>query len=66
MKAFAYGANGAAITDIAEPSPKGTQVLVKVHACGMNRADLGMIAGHVRRLGTELENHGGDLHAGAA
>ena len=47
MKAFVYGASGAAITDVAKPSPKGTQVLVKVHACGMNRADLGMIAGHV-------------------
>jgi NADPH2:quinone reductase len=47
MKAFVYGTNGAAITDVAKPSPKGTQVLVKVHACGMNRADLGMIAGHV-------------------
>ena len=47
MKAFVYGANGAAITDVAKPAPKGTQVLVKVHACGMNRADLGMIAGHV-------------------
>lgn len=47
MKAFVYGASGAAITDVAKPSPKGTQVLIKVHACGMNRADLGMIAGHV-------------------
>ena len=47
MKAFVYGVSGAAIADIAKPSPKGTQVLVKVQACGMNRADLGMIAGHV-------------------
>lgn len=47
MKAFVYGANGAAIIDIPKPSPKGAQVLVKVRACGMNRADLGMIAGHV-------------------
>ena len=47
MKAFVYGASGAAITDVAKPAPKGTQVLIKVHACGMNRADLGMIAGHV-------------------
>jgi NADPH2:quinone reductase len=46
MKAYVYGANGAAITDIAKPEPKGSQVLVKVHTCGMNRADLGMIAGH--------------------
>lgn len=47
MKAYVYGANGAAITDVPKPSLKGTQVLVKVHACGMNRADLGMIKGHV-------------------
>src|SRR3954465_1137168 len=47
MKAYVYGANGAEITEIAKPSPKGTQVLVKVHACGLNRADLGMTKGHV-------------------
>ena len=47
MKAYVYGANGAAIAEIPKPSPKGAQVLVRVHACGMNRADLGMIAGHV-------------------
>src|SRR3954467_11395692 len=47
MKAYVYGANGAEITDVAKPSPKGTQVLVKVSACGLNRADLGMTKGHV-------------------
>src|SRR4029078_10656525 len=47
MKAYVYGANGAEISDVAKPSPKGTQVLVKVHACGLNRADLGMTKGHV-------------------
>jgi NADPH2:quinone reductase len=47
MKAYVYGANGAAITDIAKPAPKGTQVLVRVRACGLNRADLGMTKGHV-------------------
>jgi NADPH2:quinone reductase len=46
MKAYVYGADGAEITDVAKPSPKGTQVLVKVHACGLNRADLGMTKGH--------------------
>src|ERR1700760_3419358 len=46
MKAYVYGAGGAAITDVPKPSPKGTQVLVKVHACGLNRADLGMTKGH--------------------
>src|SRR5437868_4260849 len=47
MKAYVYGANGPEITDVAKPQPKGTQVLVKVHACGLNRADLGMTKGHV-------------------
>jgi NADPH:quinone reductase len=47
MKAFVYGANSAAITDVAKPGPKGTQVLVQVRACGLNRADLGMTKGHV-------------------
>src|SRR6201990_590511 len=46
MKAYVYGANGAAISDVPKPAPKGTQVLVKVHACGLNRADLGMTKGH--------------------
>src|ERR1700760_1886098 len=46
MKAYVYGASGAAITDVAKPAPKGTQVLIRVHACGLNRADLGMTKGH--------------------
>src|SRR6201993_3216783 len=46
MKAYVYGANGPAISDVARPSPKGAEVLVKVHACGLNRADLGMTKGH--------------------
>jgi NADPH2:quinone reductase len=46
MKAYVYGANGAAITDVAKPAPKASQVLVKVRACGLNRADLGMTKGH--------------------
>jgi len=47
MKAYVYGANGASIAEVAKPAPKGTQVLVRVHACGLNRADLGMTKGHV-------------------
>ena len=46
MKAFVYGAHGAAIADIAKPAPQRTQVLVRVRACGLNRADLGMARGH--------------------
>ena len=45
MKAYVYGANGAEITDVAKPAPKGAQVLVRVRACGLNRADLGMTKG---------------------
>jgi NADPH2:quinone reductase len=46
MKAYVYGANGAEIADVARPAPKGAQVLVRVRACGLNRADLGMTKGH--------------------
>jgi NADPH2:quinone reductase len=46
MKAYVYGANGAAITEIDKPAPKGPQVLIRVRACGLNRADLGMTKGH--------------------
>src|ERR1700722_10178820 len=45
MKAYVYGANGAEIADVAKPAPKGAQVLVRVRACGLNRADLGMTKG---------------------
>ena len=47
MKAYVYGASGAAIADIPKPVPKGTQVMVRVRACALNRADLGMAKGHV-------------------
>ncbi len=47
MQAYVYGTDGATISDVVKPTPKGTQVLVKVHACGLNRADLGMTKGHV-------------------
>lgn len=46
MKAYVYGASGAAIADVPKPTPKGTQVLVRVRACGLNRADTGMRKGH--------------------
>lgn len=45
MKAFIYGAHGAEVSDVAQPTAKGPQVLVRVHACGLNRADLGMTKG---------------------
>jgi NADPH2:quinone reductase len=46
MKAYVYGHGGATISDVAQPKPKGTQVLVRVRACGLNRADTGMRKGH--------------------
>src|SRR3978361_1906983 len=46
MKAYVYGAHGAEITDVAKPAPKAAQVLVRVRANGLNRADLGMTKGH--------------------
>jgi NADPH:quinone reductase len=46
MKAYVYGAGGAEIIEVAKPSAKGAQVLVRVRACGLNRADLGMTKGH--------------------
>src|SRR5260370_40432277 len=47
MKTYVYGSNGPAITEVTKPAPRGTQVLVRVRACGLNRADLGMTKGHV-------------------
>lgn len=46
MKAYVYGADGAAIADVAKPSPADRQILVQVRACGLNRADIGMWKGH--------------------
>lgn len=46
MRAFIYGTHGAEISDVATPRAKGPQVLVRVRACGLNRADLGMTKGH--------------------
>ena len=46
MKAYVYGPDGARISEVAQPKPKGTQVLVRVRACGLNRADTGMRKGH--------------------
>src|ERR1041385_5215465 len=56
MKAFIYGANGAEIADVAKPAPKGTQVLVRVRANGLNRAELGMEwSGEVAETGPDAK-----------
>ncbi len=46
MKAFVVTEQGPRIADVAQPRPKASEILVRVRACGLNRADLGMAAGH--------------------
>ncbi|UTD29875.1 zinc-binding dehydrogenase [Bradyrhizobium sp. WD16] len=46
MKAFVFGAGGAVIAEVPQPAPTGVQVQVRVRACGLNRADIGMSKGH--------------------
>jgi NADPH2:quinone reductase len=46
MKAIVVGAQGPVVGEVAEPVPGPHEVLVRVRACGLNRADLGMAAGH--------------------
>ncbi|MCJ2134001.1 zinc-binding dehydrogenase [Methylobacterium sp. J-026] len=45
MKAIVAGPEGASLTEIDIPSPKPTEVLVRVRAAGLNRADLSVAAG---------------------
>jgi NADPH2:quinone reductase len=45
MKAVVLTAEGFSIQEVALPVPTAEQVLVRVKACGLNRADLGVIAG---------------------
>jgi len=44
MKAAVVGENGLEIRDVPKPEPKADEVLVRVRACGLNRADA-MVAG---------------------
>lgn len=45
MRALINGATGPQIIDTDTPKPGANQVLVKVHACSLNRADLLMLGG---------------------
>ena len=45
MKAAVVGETGVEIADIDIPQPKPNEVLVKVRACGLNRADLTVASG---------------------
>jgi NADPH2:quinone reductase len=47
MKAAVVAEQGVEIRDVARPVPGPAQVLVKVKAAGLNRADLGVAAGHM-------------------
>lgn len=46
MKAAVLAEKGVEIRDVPQPRPKPNEVLVKVGACGLNRADLLMALGH--------------------
>ena len=39
MRAVTVVESGVQILEVNTPSPKDEEVLVKVHACGLNRAD---------------------------
>jgi len=45
MKAVTVVKNGVEISDVAKPTPKKNEVLIKVIACGLNRADLAVADG---------------------
>ena len=47
MKAAVIGANGVEVRDVAVPKPGPSQVLVRVRAAGLNRADLIMVSGRM-------------------
>ena len=56
MRAAVVTENGVEIQDVAKPAPKPHEVLVRVRACGLNRADLmvasGMAHGAIGGSGT--------------
>ncbi len=47
MKAIVVGTQGIALQDIPVPTPGPEQVLVRVRAAGLNRAELSVAAGHM-------------------
>ena len=46
MQAAVITENGLEVRDVPRPQPKANEVLVKVRASGLNRADLAMASGH--------------------
>ncbi|RYJ00870.1 MAG: quinone oxidoreductase, partial [Acetobacteraceae bacterium] len=52
MKAAVVTSSGVQVIDVAEPKPGPHEVMVRVRASGLNRADLGVAAGHAHgRMG---------------
>jgi NADPH:quinone reductase len=52
MKAAVVTESGVQVQDVPQPQPKPNEVLVRVRAAGLNRADLGVAAGHAHgRMG---------------
>ena len=46
MKAAVVTESGVQVRDVPEPRPTAQQVLVRVRAAGLNRADLAVAVGH--------------------
>src|SRR3954469_17805808 len=46
MKAAVVGETGAEVRDLPKPEPASNQVLIRVRASSLNRADVGVAAGH--------------------
>ena len=47
MKAWILGATGAELAELPQPKLRDNEVLTRVHCCSLNRADLGMLGGHL-------------------
>ena len=47
MQALILGEGGPTFADIPQPTIRASEVLVRVHACALNRADLAMAQGHL-------------------
>ena len=51
MKAAVVGDKGVEVKEVAKPTPKANEILIKVRAASLNRADLAVASGH--RHGTQ-------------